>query len=210
MTFEKKMPTIGDINKNQDNQNNFEQSEEVNNKDEFDENSKIKNEEDAEENEQSLENNKYIEQIKELQQKNSELEKKLLYLAAEYKNSEKRSKMEIENANKFAISKFAIDAINIYDVLLTALQNVDAEKTDKILFEGVKMTVSEFDKMFERAQISKINPDVGSVFDHNKHEAISRVSSDINIGSIVKVIRPGYEINGRLLRPAYVIVSGGK
>ena len=72
------------------------------------------------------------------------------------------------------------------------------------------MTISEFNKMFEKTGMKCINPEVGSTFDHNKHEAISRIESDIEIGSIVKVIRVGYEIYGRLLRPAMVVVSSGK
>ena len=117
--------------------------------------------------------------------------------------------MEIDNANKFAISKFAVDAVNIYDILQTAVQNVEPNDVDKVLYDGVKMTLGEFDKMFERIQINKIEPEIGSVFDHNKHEAISRVQSELETGCIVKVVRPGYELYGRLLRPAMVIVSGG-
>lgn len=146
----------------------------------------------------------------EFKQKNDELEKKLLYLAAEYENNKKRNKLDLENTTKFAISKFALDAVNIYDVLQTALQNIDPEKTDKILSDGVKMTINEFNKMFDRINIVKIEPEVGSVFDHNKHEAISRAESELEIGCIVKVVRPGYELHGRLLRPAMVIVSSGK
>ena len=148
--------------------------------------------------------------IKELEQKNSELEKKLLYLASEYDNLKKRSANEVEDATKFAINKFAISAINIYDVLLTAISKVDENKTDKVLFDGIKMTVSEFEKMFDKIQIKRIVPEIGSIFDHNKQEAISRIQNEMEAGCIVDVIRAGYELYDRLIRPAMVVVSGGK
>ena len=160
--------------------------------------------------ETKIEDNENVKKITKLQQKNAELEKKLMYLAAEYDNLRKRSQSEIEDARKFAISKFAGDVVKIYDVLLTALDNVDTKNTDKTLYEGIKMTTGEFEKAFEKIGVIKINPKEGEMFDHNKHEAIARVQSDLPIGAITKVIRAGYELNGRLLRATMVIVSAGK
>ena len=148
-------------------------------------------------------------QIAELQQQKSELERKLMYMVAEYDNAKKRFERELDDANKFAVSKFAKDAVKIYDVLFTAIEHANPEG-DKVLYDGVNMTIGEFDTMFERIGIVKIAPQVGERFDHNKHEAISRVPSELEIGSIVQVIRPGYELNGRLLRAAMVVVSSGQ
>ena len=147
--------------------------------------------------------------IQELQQQNSELERKLMYMVAEYDNAKKRFERELDDANKFAISKFAKDAVKIYDVLFTAIEHANPE-ADKVLYDGVKMTIGEFDTMFERIGMVQIAPQVGERFDHNKHEAISRVPSELEIGAIVQVIRPGYELNGRLLRAAMVVVSSGQ
>ena len=147
--------------------------------------------------------------IQELQQQNSELERKLMYMVAEYDNAKKRFERELDDANKFAISKFAKDAVKIYDVLFTAIEHANPE-ADKVLYDGVKMTIGEFDTMFERIGMVQIAPQVGERFDHNKHEAISRMPSELEIGSIVQVIRPGYELNGRLLRAAMVVVSSGQ
>ena len=149
------------------------------------------------------------EKIHELQQQNSELERKLMYMVAEYDNAKKRFERELDDANKFAISKFAKDAVKIYDVLFTAIEHANPE-ADKVLYDGVKMTIGEFDTMFERIGMIQIAPQVGERFDHNKHEAISRVPSELEIGAIVQVIRPGYELNGRLLRAAMVVVSSGQ
>lgn len=147
--------------------------------------------------------------IQELQQQNSELERKLMYMVAEYDNAKKRFERELDDANKFAVSKFAKDAVKIYDVLFTAIEHANPE-ADKVLYDGVKMTIGEFDTMFERIGMVKIAPQVGERFDHNKHEAISRAPSELEIGAIVQVIRPGYELNGRLLRAAMVVVSSGQ
>ncbi|MBQ7536657.1 MAG: nucleotide exchange factor GrpE [Rickettsiales bacterium] len=148
-------------------------------------------------------------QIAELQQQKSELERKLMYMVAEYDNAKKRFERELDDANKFAVSKFAKDAVKIYDVLFTAIEHANPEG-DKVLYDGVKMTIGEFDTMFERIGMVQIAPQVGERFDHNKHEAISRVPSELEIGAIVQVIRPGYELNGRLLRAAMVVVSSGQ
>ena len=152
--------------------------------------------------------NKEPSEIDKLRQENKELERKLMYVVAEYENLKKRSQKEIEDAQKYAIKKLIEDAIKVYDVLMTAIDNTNPETTDKSLYDGVKMTIGDFDKMFEKSGIVKINPAVGDRFDHNKHEAISRVpNSEVGMGNIVQVVRCGYELYGRLLRPAMVVVG---
>lgn len=147
---------------------------------------------------------------KTLEEQNKELERKLMYVAAEYDNIKKRSVKELDDANKFAIAKFSTDLVKIYDVLITAIENTSKEKNEKMFYDGVKMTLSDFNSMFEKLQIKQISPEVGEKFDHNQHEAISRIPSDIEIGCIVKTVRVGYKLHERLLRPAMVVVSCGK
>ncbi len=153
---------------------------------------------------------KYEEEIKKIQEKNQELERKLMYVVAEYDNIKKRSEKELENANKFAITKFAIDFVKIYDTVLTAVETTQKDKNDENFYNGIQMTINDFNSIFEKLQIVRVNPKEGEKFDHNKHEAISKATSDLDIGCIVKTIRCGYEIYGRLLRPAMVVVSSGK
>jgi len=198
MTFEKKIPTMN----SKPNEEKIDKKEDI----------KEEKLEEVNENEESTANIGDLKnQIDELIQKNKTLEEKLLYVAAELQNTKRRSSIEIDNANKFAINKFAIDAVAIYDILQTALENTNnKDNIDKSLYDGIKMTINEFDKMFERMQIKKINPEIGSVFDHNKQQAISRVPNELENGCIVQVVRVGYEIYDRLLRPAMVVVSSGK
>ena len=148
--------------------------------------------------------------IQELTEKNKTLETKLIYLASEYDNTKKRSAKELEDAHKFSIAKFANDAVKIFDVLITAIDNTKEEQNDKSFYDGVKMTIGEFNSLFTKLNIEKIDPKEGEMFDHNLHEAISRVPSELDVGAIVKVIRCGYSLHGRLLRPAMVVVSAGK
>ena len=148
--------------------------------------------------------------IQELTEKNKTLETKLIYLASEYDNTKKRSAKELEDAHKFSIAKFANDAVKIFDVLITAIDNTKEEQNDKAFYDGVKMTIGEFNSLFTKLNIEKIDPKEGEMFDHNLHEAISRVPSELDVGAIVKVIRCGYSLHGRLLRPAMVVVSAGK
>ena len=215
MTTEKKMPNIGGFGtKNPENDKNNDNDKQKVNVNENEQQDNV-DESENDDNETKLSQNdedvaELQQQIGELTQKNSELEKKLIYLAAEYDNLKKRSAREIDDARKFSIGKFAIDAFDIYDVLTSALNNTDEKNTDKTLYDGVKMTLTSFDRLFERVEIKQVNPEVGSMFNHANQEAISRVPSELGVGCVVKVVRVGYELNGRLLRPAMVVVSSGK
>ncbi len=207
MTIEKKMPTMGSSVKKEINDGKVTNSVAK----EGEKNAGVKEEKGEEKKNVKAGGDSDLQQkIEELENKNAELERKLMYIASEYENSKRRNAKDLEDTRKFTISKFAEDVVSIFDVLQKAVETVDMKNTDKTLFEGVKMTISEFERVFEKMQITKIEPEVGSVFDHGKQEAISRVASELEVGAIVNVIRCGYELYGRLLRPAMVVVSGGK
>ena len=202
--LKKKMPNVGGANIKQ--QPKVEQQMQQNQTNTKPEQQTEKN--DNKEQTINLNLNKEPSEIDKLKQENKELERKLMYVVAEYENLKKRSQKDVEDAQKYAIKKLIEDAIKVYDVLMTAIDNTNPETTDKSLYDGVKMTIGDFDKMFEKSGIVKINPAVGDRFDHNKHEAISRVpNSAVGMGNIVQVVRCGYELYGRLLRPAMVVVG---
>ncbi|MEN9782297.1 MAG: putative GrpE protein, mitochondrial [Pseudomonadota bacterium] len=153
-------------------------------------------------------------EIENLKKENQELKEKFLRLAAEIENTKRRLNKEVEDANKFAVSSFAKSMIEINDILETALSHVPEEsikenKAFEDLFHGLKMSVTEMKIKFEKFGIEQINP-VNQKFDHNLHEAVSRIPHEAEIGTVVNVLRNGYSINGRLLRAAMVIVSMGK
>jgi molecular chaperone GrpE len=166
--------------------------------------------------EAALENNQnnVSGEVEHLKKENQDLKEKFLRLAAEMENTKRRMNKELEDANKFAVSSFAKSMIEINDILETALSHVVEEsvkenKAFEDLFNGLKMSVAEMKVKFEKFGIEQINP-INQKFDHNLHEAVSRVPHEAEIGTVINVLRNGYSINGRLLRAAMVIVSMGK
>ena len=160
--------------------------------------------------------NKEFESLKE---KISDLEKvindqndKLLRSLAEIENLRRRSAEEVEKVNKYAISKFAGELVTVMESLYLAVDNIPEEEvnlSEKLtnFAKGITMTQKELIKVFEKNGIKRINP-LNEKFDHNFHEAISRVESDEEAGIVKKVIQAGYTVNDRLIRPALVEVSG--
>ena len=209
MIMGKKMPTFGQSSVQNE-------QEKVNNKQNENNDFKSTIDEDKIETKESGENNKINEEvaeidneIEELKQINSELEKKLMYVVAELQNTKRIAQQEKENATKFAINKFVIDAINIYDVLLTAIEHTNPSNTDKNLLDGIKMTVGEFEKMFEKIGVKRVEPKEGDMYDFNKHNAISSVANNLPNVTIIKTVITGYELFERLIKVAMVIVIYG-
>jgi molecular chaperone GrpE len=131
-----------------------------------------------------------------------------LYLraAAELENVRKRATRDVENAHKFALENFGRELLAVVDSLemgLAAADNADAEA----LREGSEATCKLLKTTLERFGISEVNPE-GEPFDPEFHEAMSMMPApNIEPGSVAQVIQKGYALNGRLLRPARVIVA---
>jgi molecular chaperone GrpE len=143
----------------------------------------------------------------------AKLKDQLMYLAADSDNFRKRSVKQIEDAGKFAVNKFAKDLIEVLENLYLATGNVPAEllKENEVvnsIFQGVEMTKITMLNAFARHGISRIFPEVGEMFDHNLHEAVSYVPQpDFIDNSIVSVMRAGYLLHDRLLKPAIVVLA---
>jgi molecular chaperone GrpE len=131
-----------------------------------------------------------------------------LYLRAlaELENVRKRTKKDVENAHKFALERFSRELLAVRDSIemgLTADESTNIEK----FIEGNKASLKILSTTMQQFGIEEINP-LGEPFDPEYHEAISMQSSDkVEPGSVITVIQKGYLLNGRLLRPAMVIVS---
>jgi molecular chaperone GrpE len=127
---------------------------------------------------------------------------------ADVDNVRKRGAKDLENARQYAVEKFAQDVIGVKDSLELALQN--AGKADVAsLIEGQSATLRLLTKAFEKAQIEEVNP-LGTVFNPEMHEAMMAQPSDAPPNTVIAVIQRGYQLNGRLLRPARVVVSAAK
>ena len=129
---------------------------------------------------------------------------------AEMENLRRRAAQDVEKAQKFALEKFAGDLLPVIDSLERALEHTDKEnEAFKAVYEGVELTLKSMLNTIEKFGVLQINPQ-GTPFDPNKHEAMSMVeSADVAPNSVVAVMMKGYELNGRVLRPAMVMVAKG-
>ena len=129
-----------------------------------------------------------------------------LRAAAEVENIRKRSARDVEHARKFALENFARDLLDVRDSLEMGLEAAESADANAIA-EGSAATLRLLATTFERYGVAVVDPE-GEPFDPELHEAMSMVPApDTEPGSVVNVIQKGYTLNGRLLRPARVIVA---
>jgi len=132
-----------------------------------------------------------------------------LRVLADVENVRKRAAKDLESTRQFAVEKFAQDLVGVMDSLELGIAN--AGKSDAAaLIEGKQATQRLLAKAFEKAQIEEINPAEGAPFNPEMHEAMLAQPSDTPPNSVLAVVQKGYQLNGRLLRPARVVVSAPK
>ena len=127
---------------------------------------------------------------------------------ADVDNVRKRAAKDLEATRQFAVEKFAQDLIAVKDSLELGIAT-GAKADTAGLVEGQNATLRLLAKAFEKAQIEEINPE-GTVFNPELHEAMMAQPSDAPPNTVLTVVQRGYQLNGRLLRPARVIVSAAK
>jgi molecular chaperone GrpE len=129
-----------------------------------------------------------------------------LRAVAELENVRKRAQRDIEAANRYGLEKFAAELLPVKDSLELALQN--ATSADAVgARAGLEATLQLLSRALERLGVALIDP-LGEPFDPTRHEAMmAQDSATAEPNSVLKVVQPGYELNGRLLRPARVIVA---
>jgi len=129
-----------------------------------------------------------------------------LRAAAETENVRKRASRDVERARKYALEGFGSEMLAVKDSLELGLNAV--ESTDAAgIAEGSKATLKLLTTALERFGITEIDP-MGEPFDPERHEAINmQPTSDAEPGSVLSVVQKGYSLNGRLLRPAMVVVA---
>ncbi len=142
----------------------------------------------------------------ELQAKVDENWQKYLRAAAELENVRKRAARDVENAHKFALERFAVELLAVRDSLemgLAAGEDADVES----LRQGKEATLKQLVTIMERFGVEELDPQ-GEPFDPDLHEAMTmQQSADVEPGSVLTVFQKGYALNGRLLRPARVVVA---
>ena len=125
-----------------------------------------------------------------------------LRAVAEAENIRKRSERSIENAHKFALERFVADLLPAVDSFERA-----AEAASEADAEGIRLSLKLLTDAMERQGIAVVDP-LGAPFDPKLHEAMSMIESPTaEPGSVIEVFQKGYTVNGRLTRPARVIVA---
>lgn len=125
---------------------------------------------------------------------------------AELDNYRKRTDRELDNARKYAVERFASELVNVSDSLEAGI-NAGKQNPGPALLEGAQATLKQLQQAFDKAGIKSIDP-TGQPFDPAWHEAmVAQENRDLPANTVLTVIQKGYSLNGRLLRPARVIVS---
>ena len=132
----------------------------------------------------------------------------VLRVQAEMQNVRRRAERDVENAHKYALDKFAADLLPVVDNLERALAAIDsADEGQKAVAEGLELTLKSFMEVLVRYKIEAIDP-AGQPFDAELHQAVSMVPNpDLEHNTVMDVFQKGYTLNGRLVRPAMVVVS---
>jgi molecular chaperone GrpE len=150
-------------------------------------------------------------EIARLLSENAALKDQAMRYAAEAENTRRRAEREANDARAFAIQRFARDLLDAADNLARALQASPKDAADpatKNLVTGIEMTEKALLSAFERNGLKRVDPKRGDRFDPNLHQAmLEQPADDVPPGSVVNVMQTGYELFGRIVRPALVAVT---
>ena len=150
-------------------------------------------------------------ELEKLTAENIALKEQALRYAAEAENIKRRAEREMNDARAFAIQRFARDLLGVADVLTRALSSTPAEIADpafKNFVAGIEMTDKELAGAFEKNGVKKIHPVKGDRFDPHLHQAVmEQPAADVEGGGVIMVMQAGYELFGRVIRPAMVTVA---
>ncbi len=131
---------------------------------------------------------------------------KYVRAAAELENVRKRAVRDVENARRFALERFASELLAVRDSLEMGL-SAGTETSQSALLEGSEATLKLLGSTMEQFGVAEVDP-LGEPFDPEFHEAMTmQPSAEVEPGSVLTVFQKGYTLNGRLLRPARVVVA---
>jgi len=127
---------------------------------------------------------------------------------AEAQNAKRRAEQEVEKARKFALERFCSELLPVVDNLERALEAASGEEEAlRPIAEGVELTLKSFTDVLGKFQVVAVDP-AGEPFDPELHQAMSMIESpDAEPNTVLAVMQKGYTLNGRLVRPAMVMVS---
>ena len=141
---------------------------------------------------------------------NAALKEQILRYAADAENTRRRAEREANDARAYAIQKFARDLLAVADTLGRALATPPAGEDAAVrnFVVGVEMTQKALLSAFESNGLKTVSPAAGDRFDPHHHQAMmEQESPDLAPGAVIQCLQPGYELLGRLVRPAMVVVA---
>lgn len=143
---------------------------------------------------------------------NAALKEQSLRYAAEAENTRRRAERDSNDARAFAIQRFARDLLDAADNMQRALaaapKGEAADPAVKNLVTGIEMTEKALQTAFERNGLKRIEPTRGDRFDPNLHQAMMEQPAEgVGPGAVTMVMQVGYELFGRMIRPAMVAVT---
>jgi len=142
------------------------------------------------------------------EQKAQENWDKAVRTLAEMENLKKRTQKDLEDAHKYALNSFAKELLSVLDSLELGLQAATGESEEVKKFrEGSELTIKQFETVFAKFNVVTVNP-IGQPFNAEQHQAVLMQENEGAIpNSVINVFQKGYMLNGRLLRPAMVVVA---
>jgi molecular chaperone GrpE len=147
-------------------------------------------------------------ELEEAKQKNHETWDKAVRVQAEMENLKRRTQKDLEDAHKFALTSFGKELLPVFDSVVLGLQAATGESEDVKKFrEGSELTIKQFEALFAKFNIVAVDP-LGQPFNAEQHQAmLMQAVEDAEPNTVINVFQKGYTLNGRLLRPAMVVVA---
>jgi len=137
-----------------------------------------------------------------------EAQDQVLRAQADVQNIRRRAEQDVSKARKFALERFAEELLPVVDNLERGLDSAQNDNADvKVIREGVELTLNSFMSVLKKFNVESIDPQ-SEPFDPQLHQAMSMVENDnVEPNTVLHVMQKGYQLNGRLVRPAMVMVS---
>ncbi len=147
-------------------------------------------------------------QLEEAQKSAKDSYEKVIRAQAEMENMKRRNAIDLENAHKFALDNFAKALLEVKDSLTMGLKTAKEENaTIESILEGLEMTDKVFLSTLAKFSIESINP-IDETFNPEYHEAVTMIPMpDKKSNTVLEVVQVGFTLNGRLIRPAMVVVA---
>lgn len=131
----------------------------------------------------------------------------LLRTAADFDNFRKRTRKDVDDAQRKGVERVLLEVLPVSDNLERAVQAAQQQSGDlSSVIEGITMVLRFFEDAMSRLGVERVKS-LGQGFDPSLHEAVQQVESDEPVGTVVTEMTPGYRLGGKLLRPAMVAVA---